>query len=465
MIDMELIKSELEGIYGAEVTRDLTEIVKLYDIYEGKGQEWETPTLDYEPTKKITNFIKKLIKEESRFLFGKSPEIKVLSDNKDGAEEIKTYLDEVLKNSLFQEKLVKGARDCFIGKRVALKISGGTDKNIKVSFRPSLEFVFEPKDDDVDELDKIVFFYAINDKQDKREQRFWKQKYYMKGDKCFVDEAIYNGNGEVIEVILDNADTQLNFIPAYVIINDGLTGDLKGESDVEELFKNQMIYNKLSSDDVDSLRFNMFPQTVATDAEEDSLKNMVIAPGALVDLQSKLGAERQAQMSKMEASFNYGDKLENTLKRIKSELYETLNVPNINMEELKGVMTSGKSMKALYWQLITRCEEKFMAWEPALRWMCYAILEMSRAYHLKDLPEIPDMRIQIDNVYPLLEDEQDEKTLDMQEVNTKVRSIKSYLKKWENLEDEQADDEIKQIKFEKDTLEGDHVFDGAIENE
>ncbi|MDO4794215.1 MAG: phage portal protein, partial [Filifactor alocis] len=93
MVNMDLIKKEIEGIYGAEVTRDMTQIIRLYDIYEGKGQEWETPVLDYEPTKKITNFIKKLIKEEARFLFGKSPEINLISDNKEAAEEIRAYLE------------------------------------------------------------------------------------------------------------------------------------------------------------------------------------------------------------------------------------------------------------------------------------------------------------------------------------------------------------------------------------
>ncbi|MDO4721418.1 MAG: phage portal protein [Peptostreptococcaceae bacterium] len=465
MVNMDLIKKEIEGIYGAEVTRDMTQIIRLYDIYEGKGQEWETPVLDYEPTKKITNFIKKLIKEEARFLFGKSPEIRVLSDNKEAAEEIQAYLEEVLKKSLFRDKLLKGARDCFIGKRVALKLSGGEGTPIKVSFRPALEFVFEPKDDDVDELDKILFFYAINQKDDKREQRFWKQKYYMENERCFVDEGIYNGNGELIESILDHHDTGLNFIPAYVILNDGLTGDLKGESDVEELQRNQMIFNKLSSDDVDALRFNLFPQTVATDAEEESLKDMIIAPGALIELHSDPSSEKQAQMGKLESSFGYGEKLENTLDRIKSELFEALNIPMLTLEDLKGVMTSGKSMKALYWQLITRCEEKYMAWQPALEWMCLAILEMTKAYHLQELPALTDLRIEVQNVYPLLEDEQEEKTLDMQEVTTKVRSIKSYLKKWENLEGSQADDEINQIKAEKDLLESDHIFGEAMRDE
>lgn len=170
-------------------------------------------------------------------------------------------------------------------------------------------------------------------------------------------------------------------------------------------------------------------------------------------------------MSKLESSFGYGEKLENTLDRIKSELFETLNIPMLTLEDLKGVMTSGKSMKALYWQLITRCEEKYMAWQPALEWMCLAILEMTKAYRLQELPEVADLRVQVQNVYPLLEDEQEEKMLDMQEVTTKVRSIKSYLRKWEGFEGTQADDEIKQIQIEKEMLEKDNFNDFSKEEE
>ena len=71
-------------------------------------------------------------------------------------------------------------------------------------------------------------------------------------------------------------DTGLDFIPCYVIINEGLTGDLMGESDVAELIDLQNAYNHLISDDADALRFNMFPQTVATDAKAESLEYILM---------------------------------------------------------------------------------------------------------------------------------------------------------------------------------------------
>ena len=116
-------------------------------------------------------------------------------------------------------------------------------------------------------------------------------------------------------------------------------------------------------------------------------------------------------------------------------------------------MTSGKTMKALYWQLITRCEEKMKSWRPALEWMIAAILEMVEVYNIEKLPQLKDFEVEVENQYPLQEDEDTEKTLDMQQVNTQVMSRKSYMKKWTNATDEIADEELKQIQLEKQLLE------------
>ena len=100
-----IITTELGGLYGNEVIKEMNEIIKLYDIYEGPGQDWLNDEQDYTPTKKKTNYIKKLIKEEARFLFGKTPIFTVqVEDEKyqEQAEEINNYINNVLKNNLFE---------------------------------------------------------------------------------------------------------------------------------------------------------------------------------------------------------------------------------------------------------------------------------------------------------------------------------------------------------------------------
>ena len=232
---MKLLLSELSGLYGQAVLKDIGKTIRLYEFYNGAGQDWETPKgLDYCPTKKRVNLVKKLIKREAGFMFGRTPEItyNAEDENNEAIARAQEILDDVLKRSGFKNKLVQAARDCFIGKRVAMKVSGGTDKETRVSFRPSLEFVYSTADDDCDALDKIIFFYQTNNEPERENQRFWRQKYFMRDGRCWLNEGVYNGYGRLLEGGADE-NTGLDFIPCYVIINDGLTGDMMGESDVD----------------------------------------------------------------------------------------------------------------------------------------------------------------------------------------------------------------------------------------
>ena len=453
-----IIMTELGGLYGNEVIKEMNEIIKLYDVYEGPGQDWITDEQDYTPTKKKTNYIKKLIKEEARFLFGKTPTFTMQVEDdkhKEQAEEINNYINNILKNNLFEDKLVKGARDCFIGKRVAIKLHADTiTKTIRIMFVPSLEFVYEPFEDRVDELKKIIFFHQINQEQDKSKQIIWKQKYEMIDGKCILNEGFYNGNGELIETLAVNVDLKLSGIPSYVIINDGLSGDLKGESDVSEILDDGIEFNKISSEDLDALKKGMNRIIYGTDIDSKASEHFKLKPGAYWDVATDITSDgKQAKIGTIDTDFNYNERMENTLNRIKSNMHEVLNIPLINNQDLKGMMTSGKSMKALYWQLITRCEEKMMSWRPALEWMIKAILEINEAYGIYALPKLKNFDVVVKNQYPLQENEDEEMLLDLQKVNAQAMSRKSFIKKWANVVDEIADEELRQIQLEKQLLE------------
>nr|DAN55342.1 MAG TPA: PORTAL PROTEIN [Caudoviricetes sp.] len=453
-----IIMTELGGLYGNEVIKEMNEIIKLYDIYEGPGQDWIVDEKDYTPTKKKTNYIKKLIKEEARFLFGKTPIFTVqVEDDKyqEQVEEINKYINKLLKDNLFEDKLVKGARDCFIGKRIAIKLHADTiTKTIRVMFVPSLEFVYEPFEDRVDELKKIIFFHQMNQEQDKSKQVIWKQKYEMVDGKCILNEGFYNGNGDLLETLAVNVDLKLSGIPAYVILNDGLSGDLKGESDVEEILENGIEYNKLTSEDLDALKKGMNRIIYGTDVDPEASKHFKLKPGAYWDVSTDIASDgKQAQIGTIDTDFNYDTRMENTLNRIKADMHEVLNIPMINNSDLQGMMTSGKSMKALYWQLITRCEEKMMSWRPALEWMIRAILEMNEVYAINTLPKLENFDVVVENQYPLQENEDEEMTLDLQKVNAQTMSRKTFIKKWANVTDDIAEEELKQIQLEKQMLE------------
>lgn len=460
----EFVAAELTGLYGSAVLQEMNDILRLYDIYEGRENFIDkSEEKDYTQTEKRTNLIKKLIKEESRFLFGKTPELYIQPKNdtdadKDKAEEINLYLNKILKDNLFSEKLVKGARDCFIGKRAAIKLYANQDtKEIRIMFLPSLEFIYESDEENPNELKKIIFFYQTNKEVEKDKQRIWKQKYEMIDGRCILNEGIYNGNGILIEPINVDVDLQLSGIPCYVVINDGLSGDPFGESDVKELLDNQIQYNRLSSEDVDTLRKGMDRIIYGIDIDPEASEKFKLKPGAFWDVPTDPTAEgKQATLGTIPTDFGYGDKIENSLKRIKSDMYEMLNIPMLSNDELKGMMTSGKTMKALYWQLITRCEEKMMAWRPALEWLIRAILEITEVYQIEKLPQL-NYTVTVENNYPLQEDEDEEKTLDLQQVNAQAMSRKTFIKKWQGVTDDVADAEIRQIALEREMLEESYV--------
>lgn len=439
---MRILIGELSGLYGQQVLEDIGKTIRLYDFYDGRGQDWELPKgLDYRPTKKRVNLVKKLIKREAGFMFGRTPEITFRARcdaDKQRAADMQCFFDEVLRGSGFKNKLIRAARDCFIGRRVAMKVSGGVGRPLRISFRPSFEFVYTTAEDDCDTLDKIIFFYQTNNEPERADQRVWKQKYFMREGRCFCREGIYDGFGHPLEDS-GEVDTGLDFIPCYVIVNDGLTGDLRGESDVEELIDLQNAYNRLISDDADALRFNMFPQTVAVDAKVESLENIRLSPGALVDLQTDPAIagdsqSRQAKLHKLEAGFGYSERFEAAINRTKNDMFDLLSVPNVGLEQLRGVMQSGKSMKALYWELITRCEDKWAAWEPALEWLARAVMAMRAAYaddgRGAEVPSDFRPEIHVEHLYPILEDDFDEMSNDRQEVERHVRSRSSYIEKW-----------------------------------
>ena len=74
--------------------QDIREISYLYDIYNGPEQKWRSDETDYLAVVKISNYIKKLIKEEARFMLGKTPVINILNKEGDSIEELQKQFDD-----------------------------------------------------------------------------------------------------------------------------------------------------------------------------------------------------------------------------------------------------------------------------------------------------------------------------------------------------------------------------------
>lgn len=82
--------------------------------------------------------------------------------------------------------------------------------------------------------------------------------------------------------------------------------------------------------------------------------------------------------------------------------------------------------------------------------------EAKRVYYDGELAD--GYIVNIENSYPILEDESEEKSTDMMEVSTQVLSRKSYMKKWRGLSDEDVEDELNQIALEQQMLAQDNYM-------
>lgn len=452
-----------------EYFEELGEIVGYYNTYK-KGSEFsvEGTNGDYVGSDVRFKKIKSLIDKEARFLFAHTPDFWVnrsmgnTQQEKDQNSLLNDFVMKVLHRNGIGGKLVRAAKDCFIGKRVACMLNFD-ESGIQIVFLRAYEFLYEFGNGN--ELSKIVAFYTIRESSNRVDKRIKKKAYIMENGRCYVEESIFDGVGNLLEETVPYRATEFDHIPAVVILNDGLTNDNKGESEIamEEGFEG--LYSKLANSDIDAERKNMNTVTYAIDASAESTESLSRAPGSFWDIQSnEISSEaRKAVLGQLESSMNYSAPLKTTLDRINDHMHDLVEVPDINSEKLQGVITSGKTMEALYWGLLVRCDEKMLAWKPALEYIVRCIIEggrlypdSARVYVNEPIPEV-EMVIEVVNNYPIMEDDKEEKAMDIAEVSAQVMSRKAYMKKWRGLTDEECDLELKQILMEKQLLEDSYI--------
>lgn len=471
-----LINSEIDG-EGKSVLDEFIQIAKFYKIYY-KGSEFtlEGSNGDYIPANLKYRLAASLINKEARFLFAESPDIiiepkgdlgKLSDDSKNALTVLNDLTKTILDKNNFESALIKAAKDCFIGKRIAGLVNFNEDDGVTVSFIPSTQFIYDNKPGNPNVLTKFVCYIIIKNSITLSDKLIFKKKYEIDEDgKVYLEEALYDGTGKLIEELTKRQPIELDFIPAVVFINEGLTADDDGESEIEWLDGSEGWYSKLSNADIDAERKNMNPIRYTIDMESRSTKNLKSSPGSYWDLGSDQNLENaKTAVGILESGMNYSSSLKTTLDRIKTGMYEQVDMPNITLESMSGVITSGKALKAIYWQLIVRCKEKMKMWGPQLRRLIEIIIQGSLIYpncvkqYTNDKLIPVDYEIKIDQNLPLPEDENEEKTMDLAEVESQTMSRKSYMKKWRGLTDSEVDDELAQIALERQIIE--ESFAGA----
>ena len=465
-----VLKNEIKTGYNL-YTRELLEIKQNYLDYK-KGAEFYTEgsSGDYQPSNIRFKIAKTLIDKEARFMFSQTPDVTIQSvdTNEEQMKQVEQYqilIDKVLKDKKnnFPRTLLQSAKDCFIGKRVACLVDFSEEDGIQIHFYNSLQFYYETEYGS-DRLTKFISFENVNQTKSTQERLYLVNRYEEKDGTIYMSSILYNGTGKEQEVVIPEQKIGLDYIPAVVIINDGTLEDKRGVSEIESLTEYESGYSRLGNGDIDSERKGMNPIRYTVDMNSQTTRNLSSGAGAYWDLKSEQNQNNVSPMvGTLAPSMNHTEPVKVTLDRLKTTMYNEIDMPNISEETMAGTITSGKALKALYYPLQVRCDEKLKAWKPAIEFIAEAIIDLAvlnkaeviSMYVLTSLDEV-QYNIEVMENYALAEDEEEEKNSDLAEIAANARSRKSYIKKWRRAEfktDAQIDDELMQIAIENNMFD------------
>ena len=479
-----LINQEMQGL-AKDTLDELTQICRYYQIYKDGARFFvEGSHGDYVPATLRYKMAASLVDKEARFMFAESPTIvidpkgdvgKVTQQARDMLTVHSDMVTTILEENNFEEQIIKAAKDCFIGKRCAALINFNEDDGVTITFLPSTQFLYETKFSNPNVITKFVAFIVIKDTRNLVDKRIFKKKFELVrnpdgSETVYLEEQLYDGRGALLEEITKRQELLIPMIPAVVFINDGLTGEEKGESEIDLLYGYEQWYSKLSNADIDAERKSMNSIKYGIDLDRNSTKGLSTAPGSFWDLGTDQNLDKPSpKIGMLEPSMGYSDALKTSLDRIKTVAYEQIDMPNVTLETMTGAITSGKALKAIYWPLIVRCKEKMTMWGPNFRQMVNIIIQGAYVYpktvqkYISE-PLVPvDYEIKVEQNTPLPEDELEERQQDLSEVDTNVMSKRAYMKKWRGLTDDEAQEELEQIAYERQIIE-EASFNGGFGN-
>lgn len=487
------IRKSASGVHvkNTNMAKEIDEVANYYEFYDGKpdvtdptempnsyGQMWPVPgDLDYKPTREVRNQAKKLIQKQARFMFGVPPTIGLKPLDKgqtDAAEEKRMVVDRILQSTQFWAHTAKAFLDATVGKRVLLMIQASSKSPIQFRYYKMNEFTYTVDPHDCTKLQSVDIFYQDSAfiSTIETEQRWHRWRYEMRNGACWGTYEVTDGAGNPVvrnvgvdanglpvqEVIKQEFNTRLSQIPCRVILNGGLTGDTRGESDIKDLMDLANSYNRVNSDYRDALRFKMFEQPVFIDADSSELAKIKIAPNSVIDLKTDptigdgTGSTRSAQATTLSSTFNFADPAEKYLDRLKRDMYELMDQP---LPEHLANVPSAKALGFLFFDLKARCEFKWQEWDPAIAWVIDMIREACVAFDL--YPELNAASVMqtmtnvvINHNYPIPEDEEAKRGIAIQEVQANVMSHKTYMRRYSDVEDE--DGEWNEVMEELDEL-------------
>lgn len=465
-----VLRQEIETGYSL-YAREVKEIKENYiDYKEGAVFYTEGSSGDYQPSNIHFKIAKTLIDKEARFMFSQTPDIFIQSVDTDetASKQVEQYqilIDKVLKDKKnnFPKTLLQSAKDCFIGKRVACLIDYSEEDGIQTHFYSSLQFYYETEYGS-DRLTKFVSFENVNKTKTTDKKLYLVNRYEERNGIVYMSSVLYNGMGTQQEVLIEEKEIGLNYIPAVVIVNDGTLEEKHGVSEIQSLADYESGYSRLGNCDIDSERKGMNPIRYTVDINPLTTKNLSSGAGAYWDLQHNTNInDPKPSVGTLAPSMNHTEPVKTTLDRLKMIMYNEVDIPNISEETMAGTITSGKALKALYYPLQVRCDEKLKTWKPAIEFIAETIIDLAilnktnvvSQYVLTELKEV-QYNVEVMENYALAEDEEEEKSSDLAEIAANARSRKSYIKKWRRSEfktDKQIENELMQIAIENNMFD------------
>ncbi|KFX56685.1 phage portal protein [Clostridium botulinum] len=419
------------------------------------GQNWSSDdNVDYKPTQDIRNKVKPLLKKQARWMFGKEPTLVFKADDlkdKEKCEELRKFIEDVFENNSFWNNTRKAFLEATIKKRVLLRAEANPGQPITIKYESIENFFYKEKNG---KLLKAIFFEEdemnVYREEDKDKIYYLHTYYYKVEEKTKALQAWYRKetykNTELQKELLIDQDTGFSTIPCWLIRNGGELNNTFGESDITDLRDPQNQYNKRNSDFDDALRFQMFGTETIVDGKEEDVNKLNVAPGALHAIRTSdeaLAEGKQATIQRQEYNIGNSEAINSFLDRADSDMKETLDMPKIS--DLNNI-PSAKAMIYLYNDLIARMEEKFNDWEKPLLSLINFIVEVGSVCYPgifnKEWINLKYTKL-IKQNYLIPNDLDEKKKLAMDEVDSNVRSRKSYIKEYSDEEDaEKAFDEI-----------------------
>lgn len=426
------------------------------------GQNWDSKdNLDYDVEQDIRNKVKPLLKKQARFMFSKKPDIKLIASNaanKKDLEELRIWIDSLFSKNKFWKKTKEAFLNASIKKRTMLRlIAKEGEINFKyedilnVNYDISNDLLIEVKffEEDkrnaiiTDDNKKIYYIHEFSYKKVEEEEGLMKP-FYIK--RTYESSELI----EEVEEMLDVAT-----IPCWLITNGGELGEEFGETDLHDLKPMQKKYNSIVTDIDEAIKFGLFGIETVIDGDKNMVNEFSVCAGAIHATktdQQAMSAGKQASISRQEFSLSNISSVDVHLQRLENDMYNVLDMPKIS--DLTNI-PSAKAMKYLYNDLIARCEEKWSDWGSVFEDVIRYIISIANYYKLPGFKtewENLDFSIEFTHNYPIPSDEEDKKTVAIQEVLANTRTRKSYIQEFSSEDDYEK--EFKEIIKENSLLAG-----------